>query len=326
MAQAQTTPGFLDVRGKWRAWWEARKEPSDSQTLTQRNIYIVPTRAGLAFGVTLLLLLVASINYQLSLGFALTFLLAGSAAASMHMTHGSLRGLTLHLKPLQPAFAGEAAALEVVVTNPGGLRLGVGFGLDAGTRPVVLSYAEIAAAGQTTVRLAWLAPRRGRHALPLVRAESRFPFGLFRAWTIWRPSGALWVYPTPETPTPPWPFAPASQSDPRPRLALAAGTEFEGVRAYRRGDTLRQVVWKKAARTGELVSRETSAGTQREVWLQWPQAGGGDEEARLSRLAAWVLGADAAGQSFGLRLPGVELAPGVGAAHRHLALQALAAW
>jgi len=125
---------------------------------------------------------------------------------------------------------------------------------------------------------------------------------------------------------PPWPLSPATQADHRPRLALAAGTEFEGVRAYRRGDTMRQVVWKKAARTGELVSRETAGGTQRELWLQWPQAGAGDEEARLSRLAAWVLGADAAGQSFGLRLPGVELTPGTGPAHRHLALQALAAW
>ena len=151
-------PGFFDVRGRWRAWWDARKEPSESQTLTQRNIYIVPTRAGLAFGATLMLLLVASINYQLSLGFALTFLLAGSALASMHMTHGSLRGLTLHLKPPQPAFAGEAAVLEVVVTNPGAERLGVGFGLDAGVRPVALSYAEIGAARQTTVRLAWPRP------------------------------------------------------------------------------------------------------------------------------------------------------------------------
>ena len=105
----------------------------------------MPSRAGLAFCVTLLLLLVVSINYQLSLGFALTFLLAGSAAASMQMTHGSLRGLTLHLKPLVPALAGEAAILEVVVTTPGKMRLGVGFGLDLGERPIPLAYAEIAA-------------------------------------------------------------------------------------------------------------------------------------------------------------------------------------
>jgi len=300
--------------------------PRESQTLTQRNIYIVPSRAGLAFCLTLLLLLVVSINYQLSLGFALTFLLAGSAAASMHMTHGSLRGLTLHLKPLVPAFDGDAAVMEMVVTNPGASRLGVGFGLDLGARPIPLAYVEIAAQGQTSVHLGWLAPGRGLHGLPLVRAESRYPFGLFRAWTIWRPAGQQWVYPRPESPVPPWPQTDVAQGDDKPAARTGAGTEFEGVRAYRRGDTLRQVVWKKAARTGEMISRETAGAVQREMWLKWGQAQGLDTEARLSRLAAWAIAADAAGHSWGLRLPNTELAPAQGAAHRHAALQALAAW
>jgi uncharacterized protein (DUF58 family) len=325
-AAPATPPGLLDVRGRWRAWWGARMEPRESQTLTQRNIYIVPTRAGVAFCATLLLLLVVSINYQLSLGFALTFLLAGSAAASMHMTHGSLRGLTLHLRPLAPAFAGEAAALEVVVTNPGRARNGIGFGLDLGARPIALAYAEIAGHGQSTVHLSWVAPGRGLHALPLLRAESRYPFGLFRAWTIWRPAGRQWVYPRPETPPPPWPTTNAAHGADKPSPRLGAGSEFEGVRAYRRGDTLRQVIWKKAARTGELVSRETAGTVQREMWLQWSQASLADPEARLSRLAAWIVAADAAGHSYGLRLPGAELPPATGAAQRAAALQALARW
>ena len=61
-APAAARPSLLDVRGRWRAWWSARGEPRESQTLTQRNIYIVPTRAGLAFCATLLLLLIVSIN------------------------------------------------------------------------------------------------------------------------------------------------------------------------------------------------------------------------------------------------------------------------
>src|ERR1700729_794840 len=110
-APALVRPSIFDARGRWRAWWDARREARESQALNQRNIYIVPSRAGLAFCLTLLLLLVAAINYQLTLGFALTLRLAGSAAASMQMTHGSLRGLTLHLKPLVPAFDGDAAVL-----------------------------------------------------------------------------------------------------------------------------------------------------------------------------------------------------------------------
>ena len=62
------------------------------------------------------------------------------------------------------------------------------------------------------------------------------------------------------------------------------------------------------------------------MWLQWGQTQLGDPEARLSRLAAWVVAADAAGHSYGLRLPGAELQPSLGAAQRAAALQALARW
>jgi hypothetical protein len=71
----------------------ARGRRSDTLELTQRNVYIVPTRAGWMLGATLLVLLVASINYQLNLGYLLTFLLAGSVAVGMHVCHATLRGL-----------------------------------------------------------------------------------------------------------------------------------------------------------------------------------------------------------------------------------------
>ncbi|MBK9362478.1 MAG: hypothetical protein IPM99_15800 [Rubrivivax sp.] len=51
------------------------------------------------FAPTLLVLLLASINYQLNLGYLLTFLLAGSGLVSMHVTHNTLRRLTLRLRP-----------------------------------------------------------------------------------------------------------------------------------------------------------------------------------------------------------------------------------
>jgi uncharacterized protein (DUF58 family) len=316
---------LIHPRRTWKAWWSARLAPLERTTLTQRNIYIVPTRAGLAFGATVLVLLVASLNYQLSLGFALTFLLAGSALASMHMTHGSLRDLSFHVKPPADVFAGDAGLLEIVVTNPGATRHGVGFGLDTGVRPIPLAYDEIAAQGQTVLHLAWPVATRGVHGLPVVRAESRFPFGLFKAWTLWRPAGRIVAYPRPEQPAPPWPESAAEPGAER-TVRTDSGGEFDGVRAYRRGDSFRQVAWKKAARTGELVSRESQQGRQRSLWLGWAHAVAQEPERRLERLCAWVLLAERAGFNYGLRLPGVELPPGHGPQHRQAALQALAEW
>ncbi|MES2957310.1 MAG: DUF58 domain-containing protein [Pseudomonadota bacterium] len=312
------------LRDRVRRWWVARHPRTDSWTLTQRNIYIVPTRAGFVFAAVLMVMLLAAINYQLNLGYVLTFLLAGAGFVSMHLTHNTLRGLTLHLKPPQPGFAGEALPLEVVLNSPSRLQHGVGLGFDGVDRSHDV-FVDVPAGGQSSAHLTLRPPQRGLHDVPTLRAETRYPFGLFRAWTVWRPAAQVLAWPAPERPLAPLPAAPAAAGDAAQRKASDSG-EFEGVRAYRRGDALKRVVWKKAARNGELVSREASSALQQELWLDWQLAQLPGTEPRLSRLAAWVLAAEAAGVSHGLRLPGVEITPGSGSAQQRRSLDALALW
>jgi uncharacterized protein (DUF58 family) len=107
--------------------------------------------------------------------------------------------------------------------------------------------------------------------------------------------------------------------------------EFDGVRAYRRGDPLKLVVWKKVAKADELVSRDAQQAQRLELWLDWTyalqsisQAGAAPRERALSRLCAWVLLAEKQGLQYGLRLPQRELAPDSGPAHQKNCLQALA--
>ena len=113
---------MFGLRQRVQAWFESRLSRTDTWLLTQRNIYILPTRAGLAFTAVLVVMLRASINYQLSLGYVLTFLLAGAGFVSMHMTHNTLRGMTLHLKTPASGFAGEPMPLEIVLASPSRTR------------------------------------------------------------------------------------------------------------------------------------------------------------------------------------------------------------
>lgn len=312
------------IRKRIRRWFENRLPRSDSWTLTQRNLYILPTKAGWGFCATLLVMLLAAINYQLNLGYALTFLLGGAALVSMHQTHGNLRRLQLRVKPPAAVFAGEPATLEVVLDNPAGERHGIGLGLYERRRDG-LAFCDVPAQGSTTMRLRFTPERRGLHALPTLLVETQFPLGLFRAWTVWRPAAEALVYPKPETPAQPLPPGQSTQGQDLP-ARQGNGSDFDGVRAYRRGDTLRQVAWKKAARTGELVSRDTSTSIAQNLVLDYTTTGVADAEQRLSRLAAWVLAAERAGQGFGLRLPGQELPSAGGEQQRRLALEALARW
>jgi len=312
------------IRQRVRAWFEKRLPRTDGWTLTQRNLYILPTKAGWGFCGTLLLMLLAAINYQLNLGYALTFLLGGAALVSMYQTHGNLRRLQLRVKPPAPVFAGEPATLEVVLDNPAGERHAIGLGLYA-RRRAGMAFCDVPAQGSTVMRLRFTPDRRGLHPLPTLLVETQFPLGLFRAWTVWRPAAEALVYPKPELPAQPLPPGQSTQGQDLP-ARHGSGSEFEGVRTYRRGDTLRQVVWKKAARTGALVSRDTSTSTAQDLVLDYAATGVADSEQRLSRLAAWVLAAERAGQGFGLRLPGLDLPSAAGEQQRRLALEALARW
>jgi uncharacterized protein (DUF58 family) len=316
------------LRHRFTQWMDARQPPTDALLLTQRNVYILPTRAGCMFAATLLVLLVASINYQLNLGYMLTFLLAGSAVVSMHITHGGLRGLTLSLKPPSPSFAGEAAMLDVMLNSPTQTRYGIGLKVSAAPA-AALAWLDVPAQGGAPVCLSFSPTTRGWHPTPVLTVETRFPFGLFRAWSVWRPAARCLVYPRPEQPAAALPTAQLQPGAGEARHSIQ-GAELEGVRAYRPGDALQHIAWKKTAQamnTGsELVSRETRTSAHQQLWLTWQDCATLAPEARLSRLTAWVLAAHNAGIAYGVRLPELEIPVAEGQAHRERCLEALAAW
>jgi uncharacterized protein (DUF58 family) len=309
------------LRARWRRWWLLRLPPADSVALTQRLVYVLPSRPGLMMAATLLVLLATAINYQLNLGYLLTFLLAGCAAASLHLCHGTLRGLHLNLLPPSPQFAHSAAALLINLHNPRRTgRYGIGLSVWGENQWV---WTNVPAQGSANVQLAFAPARRGLHPLPLLTAETRFPLGIFRVWTLWRPAAELLVYPAPETTAPPLPAG-----EPRDGMAAQSphqrGEEHDGLRGYRRGDPLKRVVWKKVAKTGELVSRDEARAQAIVLWLDLRLTQLTDPEQQLSRLCAWVLHAERLGLDYGLRLGAVELGPDQGEAHKRRCLEALA--
>jgi len=289
--------------------------------LVHRRVYIVPARLGLLYCGTLLVLLTGSINYALSLGFALTFLLAGLGLSGMVHTARNLARIAVNVGRTEPAFAGEAAQFRLLLD-----------GRAPFDRPAILArhvasgaqmVVDIAAGALGEVVLAVPAPRRGRQPLGRVMLETRFPLGLFRAWSYVEPEASCLVYPRPErSPLPPLsPDAAAGALH-----AQAIGNEdFAGLRAYQRSDSPRHVAWKTVARSDEMLTKQFSGEATAQLWLDWQALPPGlGLEQRLSRLTGWVLAAERAGLHYGLRLPGVEIEPGRGDAHRSACLRSLA--
>jgi len=88
--------GKLVGRARQRAF---RFAPADRAPVVLRHsrIYILPTRRGLAVIATLMLMLLTSLNYALSLGLGVTFLLGGLVAAALLHTFRNLAGIEIIL-------------------------------------------------------------------------------------------------------------------------------------------------------------------------------------------------------------------------------------
>ena len=283
--------------------------------LTQRNVYILPTRPGFMLAATLLVLLVASINYQLNLGYLLTFLLAGSALVGMHLCHGTLA------RPVAATAAGGARAsgrsttmLSVdLVSTRKRVRHGIGMRMLDGDHWV---WTDVPAQGRATVHVAFTPQQRGLHADS--GPDRRDPVsaghlpGLDRLAAGLAGAGLSGTGAAATTAA----RRRATAGGAPQRSAQRASGEFDGVRAYQRGDPLKLVVWKKLAKADELVSRDTHQAQRHELWLDLAAPAcpvcrrGAPLERALSRLCAWVLLADRQGLDFGLRLGAAGDSPG----------------
>jgi len=318
------------LRGRLRratgAWLpRAGKLDAGEVVISQRRVFIVPSRAGLGFALLLAVLLIGSINYALGLGFGLTFLALSCALVDMVATYRNLAHLALQQGRAAPVFAGQEAQLELQVFNRTRLAryaVRADFADVAEPRHV----ADIAPATHAiltlsvpTLQRGWLAPGR-------VKLLTRFPLGLFSAWCYWRPAARALVYPRPEDGAPALPLGSGSGSS----LRTAGHDDFAGVRNYQAGDSPRQLAWRQIARLdpsigGALVSKHFEGGGGDELVLDFDALPTTlDLELRLSRLTRWVLEAESRALPYAFRLGALRFDAALGAAHQAACLRALA--
>jgi uncharacterized protein (DUF58 family) len=288
--------------------------------LVQRRIFILPSRSGLLFAFVLLLMLTGSINYTLSLGFILTFLLASLAIIAMLHTFRNLAGLRITAARTPPVFAGDFAHFRICINNPAAMvRYSVALTRDKRDVAIVDVPAESAVIATAAVA----APRRGRLKPGRLTLFTRFPVGLFYAWSYIDLETHCMVYPRPAAPGLPLPPLTSAARD---GSGLAQGNDdFAGLRQYHPGDSPRHIAWKAAARGQGLLTKQfigRGAGELR-FTLDSPPRELGLED-KLSQLARWVLDAHAAGLAYALDVPRASVPAGTDEAHRDRCLEALA--
>jgi len=304
-------------------------------TINRRRIYILPTAYGIALAGIICAMLLAGLNYGSNLGLAFAFLMASIALVGMHHCHRNLLGLKIDAQREVDGFAGDLAPMQFVLCNESGLdrwdveiRCADTATRTAGTATTstrtAATSAGVAARAQRQVSVAIPTPRRGVTRVPEFELCTRYPFGWFRAWSYVHAPLTIYVAPHPRGERP---LSAAGAAQGAAAIADMPGDEdFSGLRAYAPGIPLKHMAWKVLARGREAAVRNYSSIVAQPEWLDWFALEDLEPEARLSQLCRWVLDVDAAGRPYGMRLPGLQLEIGRGAAHRSACLRALASF
>lgn len=303
-------------RARWQHWLDRRLPPSSRLQLSQRTIFIFPTRRGLGLGFVILLLLLVATNYENSLVFAVGFWLLGMALVSIFHTYANLSGLSLGAVQARPVFAGQEALVEIALGGQGRERPGIVLGWPGGSEQRV----QVPASGEVVVGLPLPAPTRGILRPGRLRIGSTFPMGWLWAWSWPDLDVELLVYPHPQ----PGPWPEQAGEGESGRLQRPGGQDFAGYSHYQPGDSPRDVAWRAYARGMPLQTRRYATAEQRQHLLRWQDFEGLSTEQRLSRMCWLALELARQEHAFGLELPGVSVEAGAGEAHLHRVLSALA--
>ena len=301
-----------------RAFFASRAPRKRTVELNQRRIYIVPTRAGLVYGILLTILLVAGINYQNNLIYALTFLLGTVFVLGTWYTYSNMAGLCFSARGLNPVFAGNPAFFSLNIEAPGSdARFHIHISTEVGETH------QVASVDASGVELTWSEPTayRGYCVPERLTVVSRAPLGLFRCWAyLWLEAKVL-IYPKPIAQA-----AMVNSSEERGARKHSGSTqaqEFDGFRPYREGDNKKQIHWPSYAKGQPLQTKEQPKMLDLQAWVDWDSFAGGTEQ-KLSAMCARVLELALQNRRYGIRLPGLSIAPDRGEAHRENCLRAMA--
>lgn len=304
---------------RFENWIHRRLPPAKQIRLDSRKLFIFPSRAGLYFGCVVLILWLVATNYENNVVFAFAFLMIALFVVAIHHSFFNLSGLAVAGVRSYPAFAGQLIEFEIELQQHGhrfrdSIQLRY-----PGCDPVVVALPETEL---LRVRLAVPAARRGWLRPGRLTVESHYPFGLLRVWTHLNLDQCGLVYPMPQTGPPPLTLS-SGRGD-GPLLAGEGSEDFIGLKRYKTGESLRHVAWKHYAREQGMLSKHYADPVDDEIWLDWAAFAGLDQERRLSRLCGWLLEVSNTSSLYGLRLPGIEIQPGSGKAHRERLLRELA--
>ncbi len=310
---------FFNQKLKLQRFFQGEGPEVGTITLNQRRIFILPTRSGVGFALILFAMFLAAINYNNSLAYLLTFLLTSVAIISILHCYRNLHGLQLSAETPRAIFAGEMIKLPLQINNPSTYGR---FAIKPGWAKQIPLKCDLLPQQNQWLTLSLPSERRGLMAIPRLVIYTRYPLGMFHAWSYAQFDLHALVYPKPQgqEQLPSEQFHYQGSEGDRGR----GSDDFVGQRHYHPGDSLHHLNWKALARERGILTKQFGGDRAEELVLSWQMVGNLPLEMRLSQLCRWLITAQNQQLSYGLEIPGKRIPPGNGQAHLHQCLKTLA--
>ena len=304
----------VSISEKVSRWLAAKSTPKKRFVLSQKNIYIFPTSEGFAFLALLILMFLTAINYQNSLVYLLTFFLVVVFFISIWMCFLNMSGLAIAAESSGSCFEGQLAPYRINLEAKKGTPLGLSVGFNKEN----MKYVDFSLSAQVvTINLDGL--KRGRHIVPRLRLESRYPFGLIRSWTWLKLESFVFVYPKKVQAA----RVSSAINQHTAKAAVKLSDSLDNIKPYQAGDSSQRILWKKYAATDTLLIRTQERAQTNSMWLTLEDYESVNIEEKLTHLSFDVCFYSLSKHSFGLDLPGLIIPIGVGQVHQRKCLEAL---
>lgn len=177
---------------KFSDWLDNQLPVADEQTLNRRVIFIVPSRFGVYFLLSALILFLLGTNYQNNLILMFSFLMIAIMFVTMFHTFYALFNLKLEMLSAPTMERANVSEVSLALHSDRPRHL-LTLYFDT-FLPIRIAISE----GKNKIKVPHHPKLRGKHRLPRLTIETNYPLGLFRCWSKVSFKQEIFVYPKPK--------------------------------------------------------------------------------------------------------------------------------
>jgi len=292
-----------------------RKHSATDLILKHHNIYVVPSKFGLAFLCFNILIFVLGSNYQNNLVLLSAYLLISFFIISILQSYFNLMNTHISFLDVEDGIEKTGYSLSFLLSNP---NQAYSLIIKATNDESLIDSISV---DKKLVKLRVSGLKRGKHKVARIKILSRYPFGLMSIWSYSIFPKSVYIYPTP-LPIISYGKSLSDQGDQKDDILKKGSNEFYAIREHQSGESFSRISWKHYAKTHQFLVKEFSESYSGEYifnLLDMP----GDFETKLQHLSYLINQAYHDKLTFGLSLPGKIIPASKGNDHLKYCLRAL---